>query len=75
MPKGACACQCPRLDQFALTEDGSQVVYQAIQDTSVPRLYRVDVLGPGASIELSKVFVADGALLDFAIGPGLRLIE
>jgi Tol biopolymer transport system component len=63
------------VDQFALTDDGAEVVYQALQDSGAPRLYRVEVMTPGVSIELSDTFVENGSLSDFGIAPGFRLID
>ena len=59
--------------QLALTEDGSQVLYQAAQDSVYWELFRVDLATPGVATKMSSTALPAGAeVWDFANAPGLH---
>jgi Tol biopolymer transport system component len=62
------------VDQFEFSEDGTAVVYQALQTSGTPRLFRADILAPGTSTALNGTIVPGGSVSDFATSPGLRLL-
>ncbi len=63
------------IEQFAITDDSANVVYQALQGSGTAGLYGVKTAAPGASLELSGQRVQSGAVMDFAIAPGLKQLE
>jgi Tol biopolymer transport system component len=63
------------VDQFQVTADSTSVVYHALQDSGTLRIYSVDILAPGTTVELSGPIAPGGRVIDFAIAPGFRQLD
>ncbi len=63
------------IEQFAITDDSANVVYQALQGSGFAGLYSVKTAAPGTSLELGGVRVQGGVVMDFAIEPGLKSLD